>query len=215
MLSFLDSGDLYVLGFIPQLLAKLTKLYNIISSLPHYRFYASSLLFIYDGVWSEEGGIKSSSLSRHNSTNSRRVPPRPQEIDVRMIDFAHFVPNAHLLISEADVGSELPPDARRVPFPPKTKGPDGGYLLGLCSLIHSLQEILADFGGNLECGVEENGHFQHVKKDALAMKSKLSDKMGVDSATGRGNDSGSNGMVISEEGMDKVPSLEVEGSSTP
>lgn len=67
LISYLDGQ----LDHIPVLLKKLNRLARIIESLKGYRFYASSLLLIYDGGKPE------------NSKDCR--------IDVRMIDFAKCV----------------------------------------------------------------------------------------------------------------------------
>ncbi|RKO86907.1 hypothetical protein BDK51DRAFT_1523, partial [Blyttiomyces helicus] len=50
LLSFLDTGDATPnTHLIPSLLAKLRKLHSLIAALPTHRFYASSLLILYDG----------------------------------------------------------------------------------------------------------------------------------------------------------------------
>ncbi|KAI8909957.1 hypothetical protein DFJ77DRAFT_433234, partial [Powellomyces hirtus] len=49
LLSFLDNGEKYLIGYIPKMLDKLRKLYKVVSKMPTYRFYASSLLILYDG----------------------------------------------------------------------------------------------------------------------------------------------------------------------
>ncbi|ORY51802.1 SAICAR synthase-like protein, partial [Rhizoclosmatium globosum] len=49
LISFLDNGESILVGFIPRLLEKLRALYDVVSKLPTYRFYASSLLVLYDG----------------------------------------------------------------------------------------------------------------------------------------------------------------------
>ncbi|KAJ3083847.1 hypothetical protein HDU99_005560 [Rhizoclosmatium hyalinum] len=51
LISFLDNGESILVGFIPRLLEKLRALYDVVSKLPTYRFYASSLLVLYDGSW--------------------------------------------------------------------------------------------------------------------------------------------------------------------
>ncbi|KAI8620245.1 hypothetical protein BC830DRAFT_1052437, partial [Chytriomyces sp. MP71] len=53
LISFLDNGESILVGFIPRLLEKLRALYDVVSKLPTYRFYASSLLVLYDGSWPE------------------------------------------------------------------------------------------------------------------------------------------------------------------
>ncbi|KAJ3246516.1 hypothetical protein HDU78_006736 [Chytriomyces hyalinus] len=53
LISFLDNGESILVGFIPRLLEKLRALLDVVSKLPTYRFYASSLLVLYDGSWPE------------------------------------------------------------------------------------------------------------------------------------------------------------------
>ena len=301
LLSFLDSGDAFLVGFIPRILEKLRSLHATVLKLPTYRFYASSLLILYDGAWAEED---MQSTSRYNAENvdrdqSARLPqrtrkdkkkvshhrkkkasfeekvvckygegennvhedvegdivgadahdghedgddeldeegmddfededgdeeednlilrssPRKHEADIRMIDFAQCISNAHqlksiddpltdqedsefgeseddrkdkfyideageILASKGDVESimkETDNSARpvksksnnksnyrrkahsksiRVSFPPTTKGPDGGYLLGLKTLIKAFEDIWIEHGSN-----------GHVRKSSL------------------------------------------------
>ena len=72
LLSFLDNGTHYLVGYIPVLLEKLKLLIQVVEKLPNFRFYASSLLILYDG---------------HTFESSN-------QIDVRMIDFANCITNA-------------------------------------------------------------------------------------------------------------------------
>nr|CAG8435161.1 8168_t:CDS:2 [Entrophospora candida] len=64
--DFIHNGGRLLGHHIPTILAKLRRLAKIIRSLNNYRFYASSLLLIYDGD-----------------------EKNPREIDIRIIDFAH------------------------------------------------------------------------------------------------------------------------------
>jgi len=66
--EFLSDGKVALTNFIPAFIGRLSKLYQVIQSLPHLRFYGSSLLLIYDG--------------HHDGDYMRAV-------DVRMIDFAN------------------------------------------------------------------------------------------------------------------------------
>ncbi|KAJ2993251.1 Inositol hexakisphosphate kinase 1 [Globomyces sp. JEL0801] len=68
LLSFLDDGQHYLIGHIPGILAKLAKLRDVISTMSTARFYASSLLILYDG--------------QLNPT---------KEVDIKMIDFANCI----------------------------------------------------------------------------------------------------------------------------
>ncbi|KAJ3074544.1 hypothetical protein HK102_005772, partial [Quaeritorhiza haematococci] len=54
LLSFLDNGEYYLIGYIPRILERLRRLYEVVGGLGSFRFYASSLLILYDGGWVEE-----------------------------------------------------------------------------------------------------------------------------------------------------------------
>jgi hypothetical protein len=76
LVAFIDTGKSKRFDDLPILLSRLRTLYEIINSLKGYRFFASSLLLLYDG-----SGIPG--------------------IDVRMVDFAHCVaPNMDVEKSE-------------------------------------------------------------------------------------------------------------------
>ncbi|KAI8614328.1 hypothetical protein BC830DRAFT_1065601 [Chytriomyces sp. MP71] len=109
LISFLDNGESILVGFIPRLLEKLRALYDVVSKLPTYRFYASSLLVLYDGM--DLGNVLTPRLTKYRIRRAKQV---------RSI---------------------------RVTFPPTTKGPDQGYLLGLKTLIYSFEEIWKEYGG--------------------------------------------------------------------
>lgn len=83
ILAFIDNGESFLIGFIPRILVKLRHLYTVISSMRTYRFYASSLLILYDG----EAFVDSSAPKR--------------EADIRMIDFANSVANIDLMRQRA------------------------------------------------------------------------------------------------------------------
>jgi hypothetical protein len=177
--------------------------------MPTFRFYASSLLILYDGAWALENGEG----DQQNITIDSRLEPADEdeamdsfsdedeiiighhhsikhhEADVRMIDFANCVSNADYLknkdepptddeegslmndsidisLSSATSDAPLPgkksPSKRkavRVSYPPTTKGPDSGYLLGLRTLIKAFEEIWLEHGGG-----------GHVKKSDIAPK---------------------------------------------
>lgn len=125
LLSFLDNGTHYLIGFIPSLIKKLQALFDVIKTLPSCRFYASSLLVLYDG------------FSFETST----------DMDIRIIDFANCVTNADVL-HESSLQGLLP----HVPCPPTTLGPDQGYLLGLNTLMRNFEELYQELGGALHGG---------------------------------------------------------------
>jgi len=75
--DFIHNGNKLLIHQIPVILRKLRRLAKIIRSLDNYRFYASSLLLIYDG----------------DDNN-------PRDIDIRIIDFAHCTTGKDYLHSE-------------------------------------------------------------------------------------------------------------------
>ena len=86
----------------------------IVRTVPQYRLYATSLLFLYDGATQDEidaldeetSGIKYS-----------------RDVRVKIVDFAHAITDLHA------------PDVIAAPFPPShPKNADRGYLKGLASL---------------------------------------------------------------------------------
>jgi hypothetical protein len=86
----------------------------IVRTVPQYRLYATSLLFLYDGATQDEidaldeetSGIKYS-----------------RDVRVKIVDFAHAITDLHA------------PDVITAPFPPShPKKADRGYLKGLASL---------------------------------------------------------------------------------
>jgi hypothetical protein len=138
----LDNGTHYLIGYIPQIIKKLLDLSAVIQELPKTRFYASSLLIIYDGSTFETD----------------------MDVQVKMIDFSNCVVNSdHLYDQNASTDhDEL---AIRVNYPPTTKGPDQGYLLGLKTLIKTFEELYRELGGL------ENG--SHVSKENVPKSARL------------------------------------------
>lgn len=123
---FLYDGISYtsVSAHIAVLLEKIAKLEDIIRGLPGYRFYASSLLVLYDGatVTKDPGPAM--------TQNQSKKPP--STINIKIVDFANCV----------TAEDELP---ETVPCPPHDPdGIDKGYLRGLRSLRWYLQRIWRD-----------------------------------------------------------------------
>lgn len=107
-------------------LEKIVKLENIIRNLPGYRFYASSLLMLYDGAKKDEANDGADKLGL-----AKEGAPKPKStIDLKIVDFANCV----------TVEDELP---ESVPCPPHDPdGIDRGYLRGLRTLRMYLSRIL-------------------------------------------------------------------------
>ncbi|KAG0739834.1 hypothetical protein G6F57_009944 [Rhizopus arrhizus] len=114
--AYLDNGKGCQIQHIPVIIRKLRRLARIVKTMEDYRFYASSLLMIYDG----------------DPNSSRKV-------DVRIIDFANCV-----------TADDVKYDYSQFSYPPRNKGPDNGYLLGLKSLALCFEWIYKKQGGPLE-----------------------------------------------------------------
>ncbi|EMR11139.1 hypothetical protein PNEG_00735 [Pneumocystis murina B123] len=104
---------------IPIVLNKLVKLEKIIRTLKGYRFYASSLLLLYDGGYYES--------DEEHFTNIKKEPDF--DIDIKIVDFSNCI------IQENHFSSEII-------FPPKHPNTcDYGYIKGLRTLRVYLQKI--------------------------------------------------------------------------
>ena len=111
------------------LLERITKLESIIAGLPGFRFYASSLLMIYDGGTKQKSDVESISAK--------------STIFIKIVDFANCV----------TAEDELP---ETVPCPPHDPDcVDKGYLRGLRSLKMYLKRIWRD--ARDQEGVERGG----------------------------------------------------------
>ncbi|KAF2471986.1 SAICAR synthase-like protein [Lindgomyces ingoldianus] len=133
---------------IPIILEKISILEGMIRRLPGYRFYASSLLMLYDrgdGFEKDKetptllNGISNSNRedilgvpSSGPPSNATSNPNRPSEIKLKIVDFANCV-------TAEDPLPEV------VPCPPRDPdGVDRGYLRGLRSLRLYFQRIWKD-----------------------------------------------------------------------
>jgi len=124
---FLYNGLSYasVSRHIGALLERIAKLENLIWGLPGFRFYASSLLVIYDG-----GAIQKVEVEHDRKALTKEQEKKAQSsIFIKIVDFANCV----------TAEDELP---ETVPCPPHNPdGIDRGYLRGLRSLRMCLQRI--------------------------------------------------------------------------
>jgi hypothetical protein len=151
-LNFLDNGVHYLIGYIPPLLAKLQELYKSVESMPNSRFYASSLLVIYDGSPSETCG---------------------GSIDIKMVDFANCVSDADNFFGD---GKSL------VNFPPTKLGPDSGYLLGLKTLLRCFGEIYDELKDAIDYRVKDENDERidgHVLIKSLTNTRRIGLRMGI------------------------------------
>ena len=122
---FLYDGLSYesVSRHVAVLLEKIATLENIIKGLPGYRFYASSLLMLYEGTAKDDA-------AQGNASNHEKK--QESSIKVKIVDFANCV----------TAEDELP---ETVPSPPHyPEDIDRGYLRGLRSLRIYLQRIWLD-----------------------------------------------------------------------
>ncbi|KAG4305229.1 hypothetical protein PORY_001399 [Pneumocystis oryctolagi] len=105
---------------IPVILNKLVQLEKIVRTLKGYRFYASSLLLLYDGGYYES--------DEEYFTNIKKKEPS-FDIDIKIIDFANCI------IQENSFSDETK-------YPPKHPNScDYGYIRGLRTLRIYLQKI--------------------------------------------------------------------------
>lgn len=131
---FLYDGVTYasILRHIPVVLGKIDKLEKMIRNLPGYRFYASSLLFLYDsGIDTErqEPHVESKGPADPRDEGPKHQKLPRSNIDIKLVDFANCV-----------TGEDELPD--HVQCPPKDpNGVDRGYLRGLRSLKMYLLRI--------------------------------------------------------------------------
>ena len=140
LLRFLSDGhsNTTALRHIPPLLEKLTELENIIRDLPGYRFYASSLLMLYEGKEFDyidepnRNGRGGSGSRTPGSERSLRLPK--SSIDIKLVDFANCV----------TAEDELREDT---PCPPHDRySLDRGYIRGLRTLRTYLKGIWKEVG---------------------------------------------------------------------
>ncbi|KAI9703859.1 MAG: hypothetical protein M1836_007631 [Candelina mexicana] len=113
---------------IPVILEKITSLEAIIQKLPGYRFYASSLLMLYEGSPSAAEAKKKHDKSKGQLRSRKAEEPR-LEIDLKIVDFANCVTTE----------DGLPKTVRCPPKDPQ--GVDRGYLRGLRTLRMYFQRI--------------------------------------------------------------------------
>jgi len=127
---------------IPVILDKISQLERMIRKLPGYRFYASSLLMLYDrgdgeskekdAAAGEDGSATSSGLASPGPVPGSHAAPRQPEIKLKIVDFANCV----------TAEDPLPDD---LPCPPQNPdGIDRGYLRGLRTLRLYFQRIWND-----------------------------------------------------------------------
>ncbi|PWN34807.1 SAICAR synthase-like protein [Meira miltonrushii] len=153
---FFEDGKCLLVHHIPIILEKLYRLAGIIFRLKGYRFYASSLLFIYDGDEQTQSRLLREFEHRRRHGQAGTIPSsappnrrrKKGEINIRIIDFAHCTTGHDYIYPDEDAADEAELEALRaagrpiVRFPPQWRdGPDSGYLFGLQHLARSFEEI--------------------------------------------------------------------------
>ncbi|MCJ1435185.1 hypothetical protein MMC27_004557 [Xylographa pallens] len=144
---FLYDGVSYVsvARHIPVLLERIAKLEKIISKLPGYRFYASSLLLLYDGA--PAAVEESSGPSPDPTAPLPKLPPEPPSSSSASLD-RKSLPKSNITVKLVDFANcvtaedSLPPGTPCPPHDPA--GVDRGYLRGLRTLRQYLQGIWRD-----------------------------------------------------------------------
>lgn len=199
-------GYTSALRYIPVILEKLTRMERLVRDLPGYRFYASSLLILYDrGAEDDESPSPSTSpdprdlstspkshpvLTRagsgppktlHNHEGkANHTPTRPSPIKLKIVDFANCV------VAEDE---ERLSAARVPPYHPDDV--DRGYLRGLRSLriyFQRVWKLLSDEewvergeGDGMNVGYGGAGHGNATRGNAWADEVVYEDPGGVSS----------------------------------
>ncbi len=146
---FLYDGISYesVARHIPTILHKIGKLESMVRRLPGYRFYASSLLMLYDAEpyrsrEAEEAAKNGIDITKQKQKEGKKWPP---PIDIKLVDFANCVTGE----------DELPPNAQAPPTHPTDI--DRGYLRGLRTLKAYFSRILSDIRNNHVLEISDRG----------------------------------------------------------
>lgn len=135
-------GHARALKHIPRVLEKISQLERIVRGLKGYRFYASSLLMIYDrGDVDEDGKSRApsqtTSPTRHGDRTReerKKKSGREDQILLKIVDFANCI-TAEDLLGSPDImeNASCPPQ--------NPEGVDRGYLRGLRTLKVYFQRI--------------------------------------------------------------------------
>ncbi|KAL8676412.1 MAG: hypothetical protein Q9186_007064 [Xanthomendoza sp. 1 TL-2023] len=137
-----------ILHRIPDVIEKLSKLDKIIRGLPGYRFYASSLLLLYDAQPTRPANGITPVDGYPTATGSTNDEQATSKVELKLIDFANCVTAEDELLDTT-------------PCPPHDpEGIDRGYLRGLRTLRQYLlriyQDIYAEERRSKGTGLEED-----------------------------------------------------------
>jgi hypothetical protein len=155
--SFFFDGYGYsaALKHIPLILEKISSLEAMIRELPGYRFYASSLLMLYDRAASDEARSLEKDCTAGDKKSQKKLKDelrKKAEIKLKIVDFANCVT------------AEDPPPPE-VPCPPHDPdGIDRGYLRGLRSLRLYFQRIWKELN---EANFTERGDLEGMSMENI------------------------------------------------
>ena len=147
---FLYNGDGYgsTIRHIPIILEKLRILENMVHNLPGWRFYASSLLVLYDA----EPTTAPAPTSDTSEGGGDQLKAKPG-IDLKIVDFANSVTAEDELTDATPCPPHHPDEV------------DQGYLRGLRSLRKYLQCIWNDISGEDSNHVSDSGGMTNGDED--------------------------------------------------
>ncbi|CAO3620256.1 unnamed protein product [Cunninghamella echinulata] len=174
LIRYFDNGHGCQVDFLPTLIRKLVLIFRIIESMDAYRFYASSLLIIYDANTSfnqmknKNVNVTTTTIDNNSLSSPSSTTTIKNKIDVRLIDFAKSI-SKHEWITQKHHFTYPPIDITSHHQQQKCKkskdckdeveeeieednnyGPDPGYLLGVQTLIKCFLWIYTNHGGKKE-----------------------------------------------------------------
>ena len=157
---FLYDGVSYasVSRHIPVIVRKLEKLEKMIGNLPGYRFYASSLLMLYDaspGNEAHEGQTSEQELEPGQGPNPESQHYTKSTVDLKIVDFANCVTAEDQIPDSAPCPPHNPTDV------------DRGYLRGLCSLRMYFQRIWREISDHDKAENGEGGSMATWRKEGV------------------------------------------------
>lgn len=148
---FFYNGEIFRCDLICCFIQKLNTVLDVMEKeLCSYRFYNSSLLLVYEGEWyaRKKDCFMNEDHSAHVSFEQCTCECTAEQMDIRMIDFAH--------VSRDDTCTD---DTSC------STSPDKGYILGLKSLIRLLHQIQEDHHRR------KNFHFVDLKGNSEQLDS--------------------------------------------
>ncbi|KAK4051764.1 inositol polyphosphate kinase kcs1 [Microbotryomycetes sp. JL221] len=134
--SFLSNGEQVLVYHIPHILRQLYALATIVFSLDRYRFYAASLLLIYDGHADVQQSYKSS-LSSHDAAHAQNGRTRSiQSEDSPLTSPSRNAHHGHHHHLHESVGGAERDNVPSIPSLKKVKSPPGSVTIRLIDFAH-------------------------------------------------------------------------------